>query len=1067
MIKKNKNKADILTRFGRYINIHDTDPMSRNYFRFSEFPDRLRLGKNMIRINANDKTLAIGSEIYIEFLDANGNALYHEVIDYIDKDKSRVIVVYVYEDTPIGEFTALFAARTSPIREKSDLSVPNLLWTSTGIIVPSQPTKSDVIFTKQPKIEFSEVKAAYLEVTSSVSRLYTKATYDPSVEVFDVGAPLQFSVSKEYETKFDSNTFIVKQPDTTTTTNGVSPERIDLPNDKRLSLIELSELRFEPDMIGSTVIFNDIDIRRFAPSDVTASLFDIGSVPAYSASVVRVLNTKKAYVYPPFKHIVEYTNNSGVKRIATFNKFIGANTTASYFVANTDATSPSTTSQSLFIANINNLEPAVGDVEKVRISFKGYGSLGEFEEFGTYPLEPKNAFINDGIYKTTNRFGVVEEEIGVFHKASIVDYWTSESYGNTQIIPPIWNRTTLINSIELAAKPLISETDYYVIRPKMEYAISASLDTEYIIRFDAYAEPTGSGNNTTRPQIDIYISGASVQSEPISYKKRNYRTPIKDKVNLGTYLGSVLGANNNYEFDNEFSFKLTEHKKVIPKFVIRQGNWNLSDIKVSPRKSIGFTPNQYKLIAPLTKIKKDTEYIFKVDYLSQEGRKANIQTEMYGVTFEGGNIVLNENDVISGSPWNPQQLGPGYWTASLSEGGIFYESLVSVGGENRDTSVDSGTVNVASQLFVSGSISGHDVATFYSPSTSGSIVTIMGKAAASERGSPALLFRNNEQTEISYVIGTTPASTEQFKIRGGFGFINADDDLGGTTFLRINSSGHTTIGGPIQFGWRLAVSGSTSLDDVTNNSEVADSHFTGSFSGSFVGDGSFLDGIASSPWTASINTSIYYDKGQVVIGNQTGSDGYTLSISGSITGSGNLTIAGNITASNGQFLGEITSSRHTGNLTLQDGKELTLTDTTESYAANVKTGAFFWSGVTIPFGSPQTNKLGDAMFITGNGQVRRSSADLSNAMPVGAMAIMSASEGIPNSYLVQGIVGKPNWSWKPGTAIYAQTQSAGGELGYITQTPPNQSGDIIQIIGIALTDNTIYFNPSYVTSSVP
>ena len=49
--------------------------------------------------------------------------------------------------------------------------------------------------------------------------------------------------------------------------------------------------------------------------------------------------------------------------------------------------------------------------------------------------------------------------------------------------------------------------------------------------------------------------------------------------------------------------------------------------------------------------------------------------------------------------------------------------------------------------------------------------------------------------------------------------------------------------GNIDIGTSTLNAGNTTLDNFTNNSAVADSHFTGSFSGSFVGDGSNLSGV--------------------------------------------------------------------------------------------------------------------------------------------------------------------------------------------------------------------------------
>ena len=62
--------------------------------------------------------------------------------------------------------------------------------------------------------------------------------------------------------------------------------------------------------------------------------------------------------------------------------------------------------------------------------------------------------------------------------------------------------------------------------------------------------------------------------------------------------------------------------------------------------------------------------------------------------------------------------------------------------------------------------------------------------------------------------------------------------------------------GNIDIGTSTLNAGNTTLDNFTNNSAVADSHFTGSFTGSFVGDGSNLTGVAQDIDTLSAGSDI-------------------------------------------------------------------------------------------------------------------------------------------------------------------------------------------------------------------
>jgi len=70
----------------------------------------------------------------------------------------------------------------------------------------------------------------------------------------------------------------------------------------------------------------------------------------------------------------------------------------------------------------------------------------------------------------------------------------------------------------------------------------------------------------------------------------------------------------------------------------------------------------------------------------------------------------------------------------------------------------------------------------------------------------------------------------------------AIDTLSNLTTTGTLDSGAISSGfGNIDIGTSTLNAGNTTLDNFTNNSAVADSHFTGSFTGSFVGDGTNID----------------------------------------------------------------------------------------------------------------------------------------------------------------------------------------------------------------------------------
>ena len=100
-----KKYADNLTQNLTYFQtfVTDTNPNS-DYFRITEFKESFTGGKNGFLIEGSEY-LKESTDIKIEILDVEGNPIYFEpgngVPEYYE-GLSKVIAVYVYEDTPIG-----------------------------------------------------------------------------------------------------------------------------------------------------------------------------------------------------------------------------------------------------------------------------------------------------------------------------------------------------------------------------------------------------------------------------------------------------------------------------------------------------------------------------------------------------------------------------------------------------------------------------------------------------------------------------------------------------------------------------------------------------------------------------------------------------------------------------------------------------------------------------------------------------------------------------------------------------------------------------------------------------
>ena len=127
----------------------DTSLTSPDYFQISEFPTRLTAGKNLFKLRGNPFNLKVGGALGIEILDYNGDPIYHEVVDYIDDDKSRVIAIYIYEDTSPGDCVVTLLAEAALINQQSVPTEwqgkPNIRWSRTVPVNPNVSNVSEII----------------------------------------------------------------------------------------------------------------------------------------------------------------------------------------------------------------------------------------------------------------------------------------------------------------------------------------------------------------------------------------------------------------------------------------------------------------------------------------------------------------------------------------------------------------------------------------------------------------------------------------------------------------------------------------------------------------------------------------------------------------------------------------------------------------------------------------------------------------------------------------------------------------------------------------------------------
>lgn len=119
------------------------------------------------------------------------------------------------------------------------------------------------------------------------------------------------------------------------------------------------------------------------------------------------------------------------------------------------------------------------------------------------------------------------------------------------------------------------------------------------------------------------------------------------------------------------------------------------------------------------------------------------------------------------------------------------------------------------------------------------------------------------------------------------------------------------------------------------------------------------------------------------------------------------------------------------------------------------------SGSTFTFTATANSAFGDVGYIASTGKVSFIDADaIATCSGIVLCADSSINADASGNWLVHGMARDDTWNWTIGGLIYASTTGTTGNT--LTQTAPSGADDVIQVIGVALSADVMYFNPQLV-----
>lgn len=588
--------------------LEDTSLTSPDYFQISEFPNRLTSGKNLFKLRGHPTNLKVGGLLNVEVLDYNGDPIYHEVIDYIDDDKSRVIAIYIYTDSSPGDCVITLLAEAQQINNQS---VPqewknraNIKWTRTVPVNPNVSNVSEIIFETAPIITVDEIIGVQLD------RSYPSSTQFP---VYTTGNIKYFSYNN--------------QP-----------------------AIAISGGIFTSDMSTGTVTVT-------TPVNATPIPNYIVSTTPYVSTIKKILSTSSALLD------TEYTAYSSQSIFShTYNAFDYSAFSLAYEASPTYVETQN--SQSFAYIQIKGLDPATGDVSRVKVFTNNNGTIGPWELVNDVELIETEIFIAS----TSSLYP--DKSIGVFTSQSIIDtYWTANAYQNTSTLTaPILVQTTgsLDNAMKISSSINLDATNTVLSIRNITPGIFIE-NSSYKITMDALGTKSGSAD----PVISIYLSGSAFYQDPTDYFNQQFSTKF------GKRIGELRVTGNNQRFDDHvFNFEADYTGKGVVQFIVESGNWQIANIRTTTDNDAGYSPNYTRLKTPIvTTHKINNQISFKIEYYNVNGEKSKQTSYVYNKDWQGGNRYIDGNySMLTGSLYVADSLNSGIAISGYPKSG-FVRSL--------------------------------------------------------------------------------------------------------------------------------------------------------------------------------------------------------------------------------------------------------------------------------------------------------------------------------------------------------------------------------------------------------
>jgi len=589
----------------------DTTLTSPDYFQITEFPTRLTAGKNLFKLRGHPTNLRVGGVLGIEVLDYNGDPIYSEVVDYIDEDKSRVIAIYIYAETSPGDCSITLLAEAQNIQGQAVPQEwqgrPNIKWSRTVPVNPNVSNVTEIIFSKLPEVVVSE------QVGVQLDRIYSGSQQFPT---YTTGTVRLFTL------------------------NGAAA-------------IELVGGKFTGDMKTGTITVATPQNPSPTPN------YPVVSAP-YTSTIKKVLSDTTILLDEEY---TVYSSQSIFPHVYT--EFAASAFSLTYEQTPTYVATEN--SQSFALVQIKGLEPATGDISRIKVYTNNKGTVGTWELVNDVELEETEIFVTS----TASLFP--DQSIGTFTSQSIINtYWEGFTYvGKTTGTAPTltWSTASLNDAMNITSATNISaQNAVLVVQNKSAYNGIFIATSSYKVSIDALGTRDATGLN---PRLSVYVSGSAIAFDSTDYF--NQELPRT----LGKRIGELEVTSDSQRFDDVvFNFESNYDGTGALLFVVESGQWQIADVRTTTDNDAGYSPNYTRIRSLInTPHKANNQISFKVEYYNVDGVVSKQTSYLYDKSWQGGNRYIDgDYSMLTGSLYVADSLESGVAISGYKNSG-FVRSL--------------------------------------------------------------------------------------------------------------------------------------------------------------------------------------------------------------------------------------------------------------------------------------------------------------------------------------------------------------------------------------------------------